>query len=106
MKTHVPTRVDARVTRLGEFPPIRKLFTSIRVLKITEICSINWATFFRGANYELILTNNLLGYILGDFFTNSSGHPGRCICQVLGWKPDQNSVTDGQYFVLKRAYCA
>jgi hypothetical protein len=32
--------------------------------------------FFRGAGYALILTNNWLGYILGDFFTNSSGHPG------------------------------
>jgi hypothetical protein len=27
--------------------------------------------------YVLILTNNLLGCTLGDFFTNSSGHPVR-----------------------------
>jgi hypothetical protein len=25
---------------------------------------------------NLILTKNVLGYILGDFFKNSSGHPG------------------------------
>jgi hypothetical protein len=26
-----------------------------------------------------MLTKNVLGYSLGDFFTNSSGHPGRNI---------------------------
>jgi hypothetical protein len=30
---------------------------------------------FRGKTYVLILTKNGLGYILGDFVTNSSGHP-------------------------------
>jgi hypothetical protein len=38
--------------------------------------SHSWATFFLGKIYVLILTKNGLGYILGDFFTNSSGHPG------------------------------
>jgi hypothetical protein len=33
------------------------------------------ATFFHGIGYVLILTNNRLGYSLGDFFTLSSGHP-------------------------------
>jgi hypothetical protein len=33
------------------------------------------ATFFHGEGYALILTKNWLGYILGDFFENSSGHP-------------------------------
>jgi hypothetical protein len=33
--------------------------------------------FFHGKCYELSLTKNGLGYILGDFFTNPSGHPGR-----------------------------
>jgi hypothetical protein len=28
------------------------------------------------SRYELILTKSWFGYILGDFFTNSSGHPG------------------------------
>jgi hypothetical protein len=33
------------------------------------------ATFFHGTNTVLILAKYGLGYILGDFFTNSSGHP-------------------------------
>jgi hypothetical protein len=31
--------------------------------------------FFHRKGYELLLTKNALGYILGVFFTNSSGHP-------------------------------
>jgi hypothetical protein len=34
-----------------------------------------WATFLCDTSYVLILTKNGLGYILGDFFKNSSGHP-------------------------------
>jgi hypothetical protein len=30
--------------------------------------------FFHGISYGLIMTKNELGYILGDFFANSSGH--------------------------------
>jgi hypothetical protein len=33
------------------------------------------ATFFPSTGYELILTENGLGNILGNFFTNSSGRP-------------------------------
>jgi hypothetical protein len=32
-------------------------------------------TFFRGTSCVLTLTQKWLGYILGDFFTNSCGHP-------------------------------
>jgi hypothetical protein len=32
-------------------------------------------TFCYGKNYELVLAKNGLGYILGNFFANSSGHP-------------------------------
>jgi hypothetical protein len=32
--------------------------------------------FPHGKSYGLIWTKTGLGYILGDFFTNSSGHPG------------------------------
>jgi hypothetical protein len=35
---------------------------------------IMWATFLSGKRYEFISKKNGLGYILGDFFTNSSGH--------------------------------
>jgi hypothetical protein len=31
--------------------------------------------FFHGLRSVIILTKNGLGYILGDFFTNASGHP-------------------------------
>jgi hypothetical protein len=31
--------------------------------------------FFHGKSYVLILTKSALGYILGDFFSNLSGHP-------------------------------
>jgi hypothetical protein len=33
--------------------------------------------FFRGKSYVLIFTRNWLGYISGEFFKNSSCHPGR-----------------------------
>jgi hypothetical protein len=32
-------------------------------------------TLFHGLVYALILTKHRLGYFLGDFVTNSSGHP-------------------------------
>jgi hypothetical protein len=33
-----------------------------------------WTTFFHGTSYVLILGENGLGLILGDFFTNTPGH--------------------------------
>jgi hypothetical protein len=33
--------------------------------------------FFLGKSYVLILAKRGLGYVLDDFFTNVSGHPGR-----------------------------
>jgi hypothetical protein len=43
----------------------------------------NWPTvlgyFFHGKSVALILAEYGLGYILGDFFTNSSGHPAERI---------------------------
>jgi hypothetical protein len=64
-----------RVTRLAEFSPIGQLFT-------VGICFENyrsganlWATFVRGTSYVYVSANNWSGYSLGDYFTNSSGHP-------------------------------
>jgi hypothetical protein len=42
-----------------------------------------WATFFHGTSYVLIVAKS---YILGDFFTSSSGHPGGCRHPNL-WSP-------------------
>jgi hypothetical protein len=57
------------VTRLDDFSPIGRLF---------ENFIQKWPKFvghvFSSKSYVLILANDWLGYILGDFFTNS-GHP-------------------------------
>jgi hypothetical protein len=62
------------VTRLGEFSPNGRLFTLGTVMnpkRSPNFC----ATFSRSVDYALILPKIGLGYILGVFFTNSSGHP-------------------------------
>jgi hypothetical protein len=33
------------------------------------------ATFYHRKTYVILLTKNGLGYILGNFLTNASGHP-------------------------------
>jgi hypothetical protein len=38
---------------------------------------VSFGYFFHCESYALISAKNGLGYILGDFFTNSSGHPAR-----------------------------
>jgi hypothetical protein len=43
--------------------------------KITELAQIFGLLFPQRSSYVFILAKNGLGYILGDFFTNSSGHP-------------------------------
>jgi hypothetical protein len=72
------------VARLGEFSPIGQLFSLGSVLKITEGGHF-LATFFHGTGNVLILTNHWLGYILGDFFTNPSGHPALYLSLVTKW---------------------
>jgi hypothetical protein len=46
-------------------------------LKITKLAlTYFWATyFFHSEGMPVIFLQNVFGYILGDFFTNSSGHP-------------------------------
>jgi hypothetical protein len=42
-----------------------------------------WTIFLHLISYIFILSKNGLGHILGDFFTNSSGHPaGRAFSRV------------------------
>jgi hypothetical protein len=63
-----------RVTRLGEFSPIRP-FTFGSVLKISTLAQILGYCFPR---YQIMnFYKKWLDYILGDYFTNSSGHPAR-----------------------------
>jgi hypothetical protein len=68
--------VGARVTRFGEFSPIGWLLTLGSFCKQIKNSTIHWATCFHGIGCVLIFKRNWLGYILGDFFTNASGHPG------------------------------
>jgi hypothetical protein len=74
----------ARVTRFGEISPIGRLFTFSSFLKLTEVAQIFGLLFFHDTRYVctyiLILPINGLGFVLGDSFTNSSGHPGQ------GWQ--------------------
>jgi hypothetical protein len=66
-----------RVTRLGEFSPIGWLFTLGSFLKMTKVAQIYGLHFPNvSATCVLILRKNGLGYLLGAFFANSSGHPG------------------------------
>jgi hypothetical protein len=67
----------ARVTRLGKVSPNGRLFTSGRFSYITDVAQDFWTTLSLFIDFVLILTKNGLGYILGDFFTNPSGHPGQ-----------------------------
>jgi hypothetical protein len=66
-----------RVTGLGEYFHILDdwLLTLGSVLKIASVI-LFWATFFCGTSFIIILANNWFCHILGNFFTNSSGHPG------------------------------
>jgi hypothetical protein len=58
-----------RVTSLEEFSPIGHFF------EYYESSRKFWATFPHSSGFILILAKNGLGYIFGDFFTISSGHP-------------------------------
>jgi hypothetical protein len=59
---------------LGEFLPNGPMFIFGSFLKIKKSSKNNWAICFQSKSYVLIMAKNGLGYILGDFFKNSSGH--------------------------------
>jgi hypothetical protein len=69
---------------LGEFSPIGSLFTLGSFVKITEVAPII-ALLFNGKIYVLIISKTELGDILGDFFTNASGHPERITSHVFNY---------------------
>jgi hypothetical protein len=61
---------------LGEFSPnVLLLFALGTYVKTTEVAHIFGLLNSTVKVYALILTKPGLGYILGEFFTNSSGHP-------------------------------
>jgi hypothetical protein len=67
------------VTRFGELSPVGRLFT----LKITEVAHVVLGTFSHGKTDALILPKKWLGYIMGDFSTNSSGHPAHRVVRPI-----------------------
>jgi hypothetical protein len=71
------TFISTRVTRLGEFSPIWRLFSLDSFMEITVVAQKLGLLFPRSKFYVYILiwAKNGLGYVLCDFFTNSSAHP-------------------------------
>jgi hypothetical protein len=59
--------------RLGEVSTIGSI---VYGFLITEEVQFFWGYFFRGKSDALNLSKIVLGYILGDFLTNSTDHPG------------------------------
>jgi hypothetical protein len=53
-------------------------------LKMKGVAHI-WVTFFHGKGWALILTLNAMGYIFGDFFTNSHSHPSGAGLPDFSW---------------------
>jgi hypothetical protein len=60
--------------KIGEFLP---WIVFLEMIEAGHIVRLLFSTFRLG--YELILPKNGLGYILGDFLTYSSGHPGQVL---------------------------
>jgi hypothetical protein len=52
--------------------------------------------FFNDKGYAIILTNNGIGYILGVFFTHSTGHPD-------GQQNDSNILFPAEFELTKAA---
>jgi hypothetical protein len=57
---------------MGEFSPIGQLLSLGRLSKPTEVAKMFWAI-----HLCTHFNKNGLGYILGDFCANPSGHPAR-----------------------------
>jgi hypothetical protein len=57
-------------------------------------------TLVHGKGYEFILAKNEFGYILGDFFTDTSGHPA-CMPGLDGFVPIKFPSTLGADFMAQ-----
>jgi hypothetical protein len=66
-----------RVTRLGKFSPIGWLFSLCGFWKFQKLRKFMALLFPEVSVLYLFWQKNGLGYILGDFFTNWSGHLGK-----------------------------
>jgi hypothetical protein len=60
-------------------------------MKIANAAQTFLATSFHSKGCALILAKTGLGYILGDFFTNLSGHPGND-CSLQPNNPNLRSL--------------
>jgi hypothetical protein len=74
LKSPFAQQQRSRVTRLGKFSPLGQLFTLGIVLKITEVAQF-LGYFFPRKHLRINFDKKCLGRILGNFFTNVSGHP-------------------------------
>jgi hypothetical protein len=63
------------VTGLGEFLQVGRIVSFGQFFLIAELARISFGNFFHSEIYVSLLKKTRLGDILGDFFTNSSGHP-------------------------------
>jgi hypothetical protein len=66
-----------RVTRLGEFSPIRRLFTLGRFSKMTEVAQIIGEYIFDGLSCLLILAKKSVWLHYGQFFQKDIRSPCR-----------------------------
>jgi hypothetical protein len=70
-------RIGRIFAQLGDF------FTLGSFLKNYRNSPPLWATFIHGFDNVFNVDKNVLGYTLGDFFTNSSGHPAPSPSQFI-----------------------
>jgi hypothetical protein len=89
----------SRVTRLGEFSPIGRLFTLGSFVENYRRMLKFLATFFLSKRHVLILTKNALGYILGDFFHKPIWSP--CLDRLLRFRHRQVSENSRQAICKK-----
>jgi hypothetical protein len=80
----------SRVTRFGEFITLGDYWLWSFFSKITELAHILGQLF----SAEKSVNKNGLGYILGDFFANSSGHPGWEERTYSEWEGNQSRHKD------------
>jgi hypothetical protein len=74
----MPTGKEPGWPDWANFRPSGDCLLWVVFVKITEVAPIIGLLFLTvTVLYYVFITTNGLGYILGDFFTNASGHPGR-----------------------------